>query len=222
MNLGVLALLGILVVWAVFRLDRWGQRTAVLDGLRNELGLHKAWVGTAYPGTMHGTWTDPSYLVHKLGTVAIDDAIVRGPGVLLNPQLGINLVVYRQVVGQFNQLIEQAMLFQANAELWRANPPPAITARMIELIEAVHIAGIGDLTAQKSAHWYFTQAEAELVRELNYRALAIVWAVTGVNLLFVSDWRRGLTWGRDWLWPLGSWLARSVTSLRRWAASRRP
>lgn len=194
----------------------------MLEGLRNELSLHKAWVGTAYPGTMHGTWTDPSYLVHKLGTVAIDDAIVRGPGVLLNPQLGINLVVYRQVVGQFNQLIDEAMLFQANAELWRANPPQAITDRMIELIEAVHIAGIGDLTAQKAAHWYFTQTETELLRELNYRALPIVWAVTGLNLLFVSDWGRWVSWVRDRLRLLGSWLTLRLNSLRGWAASRRP
>jgi hypothetical protein len=222
MNVGVLALLGVLVVWAVFRLDRWGQRTAVLEGLRNELSLHKAWVGTAYPGTMHGTWTDPSYLVHKLGTVAIDDAIVRGPGALLNPQLRINLVVYRQVVGQFNQLIDQAMLFQANAELWRANPPPAISARMIELIEAVHIAGIGDLNAQKAAHWYFMQTETELLHELKYRGLPIVWAVTGLNLLFVSDWGKWVTWGRDKLRPIGSRLTQRVKSLWRWAASRRP
>lgn len=187
-----LALLGAVIVWLVYRADRWTTRRAVLDGVRRELTLHSAWVGTAYPGAMHGSWTDPSYLVYKLGTVAIDDAIVRGSSVLLNRELISSLVVYRQVVEHFNQLVDQAMAFQARPELWQQHPPQQLVDHMLTLIEAVHIVGIGDLTAQKSAHWHLKVTENEFNREWDSKVLPLIWAVTGINLLFLKRWGRWL------------------------------
>ena len=202
-TLAWLALGSVVVVWTVYRMERWNTRGAVIEGLRYELAMHKLWVGTAYP-PQGQSWSDESYLVHRLGTVATDDAIVRGPGVFLNPQVGIKLVVYRQTVTHVNQLIDQAMAFQATPALWQQNPPNHVRAHMLQLIEAVHVAGIGDDVQNKAAHWHFGQLEAELLREMNLRALPAVWAVTGVNVSFVAAWAQ--------------WLRHRLTSFAAWEA----
>jgi len=108
------------------------------------------------------------------------------------------------VLTHVNQLIDQAMAFQATPALWQPNPPKYLEAKMLELIEAVHVAGIGDDANNKAAHWYFTQAETELIREINLRYLPIVWAMTGVNASFLLRW-----------WK---WLARRLTTLVTWHA----
>jgi hypothetical protein len=199
-NLGILALLGVLVVWAVYRLERWNVRRAVLEGLTYELSVHNRWVGEGKECAkdMTGNWKEKTYLVHRLGTLAIDDAIVRGPEILLNRQLRINLVVYRQVLTHFNQLIDQAMAFQAIPELWVAKPSPDIEKHMLQLIEAVHIAGIGASAEEenRAAHWFFMQVVPELEREAKLGAWARIWGVTGFDLRFLGRWLESLgKWG---------------------------
>ena len=224
MGLTVLAVLGVGVVWIVYRLERWSTRAAVLEGLRNELSLHSLWVGKPYPLALHGSWKEKTYLVHRLGTVAIDDAIVRGPGILLNRQLGINLVIYRQVLTHFNQLIDQAMAFQARPELWVANPSKHMVDHMLELIEAVHLAGIGgDQDGDnKAAHWYFKHVETELEQEDKIRVMTVVWGVTAINFRFLRRWREWVAWAKKAIRDLGSIVARRATDLVKWAKSLRP
>lgn len=193
MVLTILAILSVLVVWVVYRLDRWNVRRAVLEGLTYELSVHNRWVGEGkeYTKDMRGQWKEKTYLVHRLGTVAIDDAIVRGPEILVNRQLRINLVVYRQVLTHFNQLIDQAMAFQAAPDLWVAKPSSDIENHMFELLEAVHIAGIGASAhgENKAAHWYFMQVVPELEREqVKLRVWARLWGVTGFDLQFLGRW----------------------------------
>lgn len=186
------ALLGAIVVWLVYRADRWSQRRGLLVGVVNEVSLHKPWIGNAYPANLRGSFKDPTHMVYKVGTVAIDDAIVRGASLLLNRQLFDSLVVYRQVVGNFNQLIDQAMSFQANPELWTANPPQGMVDHMLELIEGVHLLGIGDLT-NKASHWMLVkQVEPALDDELASQVVPVIWAVTGVNLFFLRHWEEWL------------------------------
>ncbi len=217
----VIALVGVVIAWWVYRSDRWNTRDAILRSLGAELTLHSAWVGTEYPGTKRGSWTDPSYLVHRLGTVALDEAIVRGPGILFNPQLLPNLVVYRQVLTHFNQLIDQAMAFQATPELWQPHPPKYVVDHMLELIEAVHIAGIGDSSKQKAAHWFYKQAVEALGTEMDDRAVSIAWAITGVNFSFAKDQNSWLLRSMAKLNPAIAWTRTKWSSLASWLKRRR-
>jgi hypothetical protein len=220
--LGVMiALLGVVIAWIVYRSERWSTRDAILRSLRAEQTLHGAWVGTAYPGTKHGSWMDPSYLVHRLGTVALDEAIVRGPGIMFNPQLLPSLVLYRQVLTHFNQLIDQAMAFQATPELWQATPPKHLVDHMLELIEAVHIVGIGDSDQQKAAHFFYKQAVEALEVEAADQVLAVAWAVTGFNLAFIKHWRSWPGRFKTKLGLTGASLDARRRALSAWAAQQR-
>lgn len=187
-----LALLGVLVAWLVYRFDRWSERRGVLTALENELELHRIWVGNAYGVSKRGSWTNPAEMVFKLATVAVDNAIVRGPSLFLNRDLGARLVGYRQVASHMNQLIDQAIAVQSNAEVWVAHPHPELLARLLGMIEAIHLQGIGDLNPPFAAHWHFQRVVTEMNREKRSKVLPFIWAVTGVNLFFLKRWP-------DWL-----------------------
>jgi hypothetical protein len=181
------ALLGALIVWVVYRADRWTQRRGLIDGVARELTLHKAWIGTPYPPSMKGSWTDPSHMPYKLWTVAVDDAIIRGPSLFLNRDLNSDLIVYRQIIGHYNQLVDQLMAFQASPLLWVPNAQQAgLEAHTITLIEAVHLLGIGDVANSKAAHWAYLEVGDELGREQTTKILPIIWAIIGINLYFLK------------------------------------
>src|SRR5207249_1688527 len=118
--------------------------------------MHEGWVGNAYGEDSRGSW-DADYMVYKLSTVAIDNGIARGPGLFLNRDLTVILVRYRQVVGHLNQLIDKATDFQVVAELWRNPRPPDQVKAAQQLVESVHIQGIGDASLQHkpAAHLFF-------------------------------------------------------------------
>ena len=151
---GVFALLALVVAWLVYRIDRWSERRGVIRGLEAELDMHGAWVGNQYNESHRGTWPDPDYLVFKLVTVALDNAIARGPSLFLNRDLSITLVRYSQVVGHFNQLIDRLMAFQATPELWSPHPPAHMVAYAVGLIKSIHIGGIGDASMWQPASAY--------------------------------------------------------------------
>src|SRR5205814_1465672 len=81
-----LALIGVLLVWVVYRASQWSERDGVIRGLEAELNMHQGWVGGAYSEDDRGSW-DADYMVYKLSTVAIDNAIARGPGLFINRDL---------------------------------------------------------------------------------------------------------------------------------------
>ncbi len=146
-----LAIIGLLVAWLVYRAGPWTERNGVIRGLEAELNMNGSWVGNAYSAQDRGSWPNPDYMVYKLATVAVDNAIARGPALFLNRDLTSALVRYRQVVSHLNQLIDKASDFQSNADLWRAHPSRELIASAIQLIESVHIQGIGDLTLAQPA-----------------------------------------------------------------------
>jgi len=119
---GVIALLALLVAWLVYRVDHWSERRGVIRGLEAELDMHGSWVGNQYCEKDRGSWPNPDYMVFKLSTVAVDNAIARGPSLFLNRDLSTSLIRYRQVVSHLNQLIDKQMAFQANPDLWAPNP----------------------------------------------------------------------------------------------------
>jgi hypothetical protein len=182
------ALLGAVIVWVVYRADRWSQRRGLITGVVSELTLHKRWVGDPYPPTHQGNW-HKTHMPYKLGTIAIDDAIVRGPSLFLNRNLSSDLVVYRQLIGHYNQLVNQLMAFQAaTPDLWLQNPPQHLLNRVNELLAAVHFLGIGDIANSKAAHWGYAEAGDELGREQTTKVLPVIWAITGFNLFFLKRW----------------------------------
>lgn len=182
-----IALVGAAIVWVVYRADRWSQRRGLIDGIASELTLHKRWVGDPYPPAP-GNW-HKTHMPYKLGTVAIDDAIVRGPSLFLNRDLGSNLVIYRQLIGHYNQLVDALIAFQAaTSDLWLQNPPQHLLDRDIELITAVHLLGIGDVANSKAAHWGYVEAVDELGREQTTKVLPVIWAITGFNFYFLKRW----------------------------------
>ncbi len=180
---GVLALLALVAAWIIYRIDRWSERGGVIRGLVAELDMHGQWVGNQYGESHRGSWPDPDYLVFKLVTVAVDNAIARGPSLFLNRDLSTSLVMYRQVVGHFNQLIERLMAFQATPELWSPHPPAHVVAYAVGLIESVHIGGIGDgsLQGRAAAYVFYMQMTHQLSRERDSKILPVIWLVTGIN-----------------------------------------
>jgi hypothetical protein len=190
---GVLALVGLLVAWLIYRFDRWSIRRGVLHGLEAELRVHGQWVGNAYGEGDRGRWPNPDYMVFKLVTVATDDAIARGPGLFLNRDLPIALVNYRQVVGHVNQLIDKQMDFQSNPELYGPNPPARLVAAAVQMTESIHIQGIGDATLQHrpAAFLFYAQVMDRLSREGDSKVLPLIWLATGLNLWFLKrvGWR---------------------------------
>ncbi len=185
-----LALIGVLLVWVVYRAGQWSERQGVIRGLEAELKMHGSWVGTAYSERDRGTWRDPDYMVYKLATVAVDNAIARGPGLFVNDGLTVTLVRYRQVVSHLNQLIDKTTDFQVAADIWRPPPSREEVRAAIQLIESVHIQGIGDasLAQPAGAHAYFRLVTEQLRLETGARLLPILWAITGLNFSFIEGW----------------------------------
>lgn len=208
MNAWLPVIAGAAFVWLVYRAGQWTERQSVIHGLEAELRLHKRAVGTAYTKEDRGSW-DPDYMVFKLSTVAIDNAITRGPGLFLNPNLTVLLVSYRQVIGNLNQSIDKATDFQVVAELWR-NPAPADqVAAAKQLVDSVHIVGIGDnegLQQKPAAHAFFNMVNAQIRLEQSSRTLAVLWVVFGLNFTFVKGWP--------------AWLAHQFQAARHFVAAR--
>jgi hypothetical protein len=196
------ALIAVVVAWLVFRIDRWDAREGLIRALETELAMHRLWVGSPYRADSVGTWPQPDYMVFKLATVAVDEGIVRGGSLFTNPGLVISLVGYRQAASNLTQLIDKAMYFQANPELWVKDPPDALVEYMVKLTEAIHIQGIGDDELRVGAHAHYRQVLAELKRERESRLLPAVWFLSSLHPTFLGEWRtwpgriKRKTWGR--------------------------
>jgi hypothetical protein len=188
-------ILGAAFVWLVYRAGQWNERQGVIRGLEAELDMHGRWVGTQYFEKDRGHW-DADYVVFKLSTVATDNAIVRGPGLFLNRDLTVALVSYRQVVGHVNQLIDKATDFQVVAELWRKPRAAEQAAAAQQLVESVHVAGIGNETLEQkpAAYVFFKMVMQQLRLEHDSGALALLWAVFGLNFSFVKGWAEWLAY----------------------------
>ncbi len=189
---GVVALLGVLVAagvaWYVYRDNVHSQREGVLDALDRELEMHRGWVGNQYiRGQTEGWWekdysTAISTVIFKLSTVAVDAAIANGPSLFLNRRLLPTLAGYRQTVGHFNQLVDQAAALQTNPELWRRFPSRHLIRRMRALLGMVHYGGIGHAAegSNQGAYYYFQEVTAALQRERQMAVRAAVWLITGL------------------------------------------
>lgn len=205
-----MALLGVVIVWLVYRAGRWSERQGVIRALESELDMHKLWLRNPYSADAAGTWTSPDYMPFKLATVAVDNAIVRGPSLFLNPDLGISLVGYRQGASHFNQLIDRVMALQASPELWDPIPQPKFVSYVLTQIEAVHIRGIGDDQLVIGAHALYLRVVAELEREKTSTVLPIIWIATGLNLFFLKGWREPLLRRGQQAWRATAGALRSV------------
>jgi len=213
-------ILGAAFVWLVYRAGQWNERQGVIRGLEAELDMHGRWVGTQYFEKDRGHW-DADYVVFKLSTVATDNAIVRGPGLFLNRDLTVALVSYRQVVGHVNQLIDKATDFQVVAELWRKARPAEQVAAAQQLVESVHIAGIGNETLEQkpAAYVFFKMVMQQLRLEHQSRALAVLWAVFGLNFSFVKAWP---AWLRSRFQAAWHFVAARWRTLRRTISTAEP
>jgi len=184
MNWALWLVVGAVAAWIGYRAGRWSERRGVLAELDAELLMHANLVGTPYGELDRGTWSDPDYVVYKLSTVAVDNAIVRGPALFLNKDLGPALVRYRQVISQLNQMIDRITNLQVAAVTGSKPRPPDQVKAAIQLLESVHLQGIGDhgTSKQAGAHVFHNFAQDELRREQDSIAVSAVWAVSGLNL----------------------------------------
>ncbi len=186
-NSDVLAVISILIAWVIYRLGVWIQRRAVLKSIGDEINLHANWVESEYSTnkTFDPAWKSPTYVVFKLSTTAIDYAIQSGPSLFLNDSLITALVGYKQRVNQFNQLIDAAMTYQANLELWVKNPKKRTLDRMHELTCQVHWYGIGDKN-EDLTHAHFKYLQSELQKEIDSKIFPLIWLITNVNLFWLK------------------------------------
>ncbi|HLQ16808.1 MAG TPA: hypothetical protein VK256_13250 [Candidatus Eisenbacteria bacterium] len=151
--------------------------------LRQELNLHVMWARGPYTkGAVQNEWWKSNYkgMVFRLSTVATDSAITNGPDLFLNPQLLVAVVEYRQAVAHLNQLIDQAMSFQAHTELYRHWPSRHFKQRMIELLDKVHYDGIGD-AKQEVVHFHYVKLDKELRCEESLRLRVFFWVLIGLH-----------------------------------------
>ena len=192
----VTLVVGFVVVWIAYRLQRREEREGVLSALIAELKLHEDWVGRGgYPRSMWAGYSETWWkgkpgeidtLVFKLSTVATDSSIQVGPSLFINRDLVRALVNYRQRAHQLNQLIDDMAAFRATSQLWL--PPSddqrseaqlvALRGRLDGLARGVHEGGIGDDAGDGANHHYH-----ELRRALRAERTS-------------SCWRR---WGWFWL-----------------------
>lgn len=182
---GAVALVAVLVAWYVYRDNLRSQRKGVLDSLDRELEMHRTWVDNEYPGVAPRWWEENdtrllTTTIFKLSIVAVDAAIANGPSLFLNRQLLPALVGYRQTVGQFNQLVDQAQALEANSELWHRFPSRRLIRRLRGLVRAAHDGGIGHSTGSGAYH-YFQQATLALRRERRMRVRAAIWLALGLR-----------------------------------------
>lgn len=183
----LIAIIALIVTWIVFRMTAWSKRQSTVKGVASELDLHKHWVGNEYTTaiTFDPTWKFLNYVVFRISTVAIDNAIAQGDEVLLNKKLIERLVGYRQRAIQLNQLIDVAAQFQSNGELWKSNPTSSHKHRMHDLICQMHWYGIGDSKGD-SAYKHFKLLEVELLKESNSKFLPLIWFFTGINIFWIK------------------------------------
>jgi hypothetical protein len=187
-NSNLIAVIAILVGWLIWRLGVWTQRRSVIDSLTKELDLHKGWVGNQYYNGIipaGSNWHLLSYVVFKLSTEAVDNAIAQGPSLFLNKQLITQLIGYRQRVNQFNQLVDAAMDFQANPDIWKPRPNRALVKRMLDLTCQIHWYGISN-SNEPLTYTYFVLVNQELEIEKSTKVLPFLWFLLGINLLGVK------------------------------------
>lgn len=180
--------LTILAAWIIYRVGVWNERNNILEGIKKEIDLHKSWVGNPYyDGVIpqNSNWHHKNYVVFKLSTVAIDNAIEKGPGIFLNNNLLNQLIGYRQQINQFNQLIDVAMMFQSNSELWKSKPDKSLELRMVEVTEQIHWYGINN-SNKPFAYRYFKSVTKELKLERESKVLPIIWLLLNINLFSIK------------------------------------
>lgn len=187
---GPLAFFAIVISWLIYRLGVWAERDRVLLSLSKELELHGSWLSSSYEdGKVLAPWKEKSYVVFKLSTVAVDNAIVVGPSLFLNSSLIESLVGYRQRINQFNQLIDSAMTYQANSGLWQKENQGIEDDRMTMLTGLVHWYGIGVNNPERPfGHFYYLQVRKEIESERSSIFLPIVWFLTGFNFFKFKKW----------------------------------
>jgi hypothetical protein len=177
---------GVLLAWLVYRGGKASQREGVIAALRQELKLHVMWAkgpytkGVTQPAQEWWRTLSPRGIVFKLTTEATDSAIANGPDLFLNRRILVALVEYRQAVGHLNQLIDRAMLFQANSQLFRLWPSPRIKARMTEVLGAIHYDGIGD-DRTEAVHFHHAKLDKELRCEESLRFRVAIWILLGIR-----------------------------------------
>lgn len=191
-NTNLIALAAIVITWLTYRFGIWSKRNSILSSIQKELELHKGWVGTEYTTKVSydPSWKQLGYVVFKISTIAIDNAISQGSDVFLNKDLLESLIGYRQRVIQFNQLIDETMEFQSNPELWK-NPTKKLKDRMHDLTCQVHWYGIGD-SKQPLTYTYFQLTKYNLQKELDSKIIPIIWLITNVNIFWIKKlkiWR---------------------------------
>ncbi|MFH1535511.1 MAG: hypothetical protein ABIC96_00345 [Patescibacteria group bacterium] len=184
-----IAVTAIIITWFIYRFGIWSKRISVLNSIQKELELHKDWVNPEYTTNVSydPSWKDLGYVVFKISTVAIDNAITQGNDVLLNKDLLESLIGYRQRVVQFNQLIDEAINFQSNPELWD-KPTKKLQNRMLELTCQVHWYGIGD-SKQPLTHTYLKLTKQNLQKELDSKFIPLIWLITNINFFGIKKTR---------------------------------
>lgn len=176
---------GGLITWIFYRIGKADERNTVLESFAKEIGIHSQWMSNQYPDHVFtdSNWRNLNYIVFKLSTVAIDNAISKGPSLFLNKDLVTELVIYRQLVNNFNQIIESAQQFQSGSDLWKnKKPPKKLADRMAELTGLIHWYGIGNSMQSSSAHNAFDRINHNLQDERNTRIIGMIWFITSINL----------------------------------------
>jgi hypothetical protein len=175
----LVAIAAIVAAWLIYRQQQATERQGLVEAVFAELRLHSAWVGSSYEllcWPPKDIWwsreqmatRQPVPLVNRLSTVATDAAIDRGPAMFINPSLVLALVGYRQRVGQFNQLIDNAMAFQASPELWEKGAAGELWDHFAWITAWIHWVGIGGAPGSSNgdgAHAHYAAAIVQLERE---------------------------------------------------------
>lgn len=178
------AIIAFLVAWLFYRISKSSERYSVIASLISELKVHNNWMSGDYPPkTTPASWKNISYLVLKLSTVAIDLTIEKAGALFLNPKLIVELTNYRQGVESFNQLVDSAMNFQSNSELWRNKNVDNYKKRMVYLTERIHKKGVGSSLDSDSARATFVRLTNELAKEAGFKGWfhLVIWFSTGFN-----------------------------------------
>lgn len=178
-----------LVAWTFYRLAKREERSIILESLTKELNLHSYWMNGQYFTSIFSdpSWKDPKYIVFKLSTIAIDNAISKGALIFLNKDLVLDLTVYKQKVSQFNQLVDAAQQFQSNINLWqRKNINKKLLVRMAELTGTIHWYGVGNSSESYSAHNAFMRVHLALEEEKNTKLFWFIWLLFAINLFRIK------------------------------------
>ena len=176
-------LITFIITWFFYRISKSGERYSVITSLIEELKIHSEWMEGDYPpNKVPKEWKNSSYLVLKLSTVATDLTIEKAGAVFLNPDLIAELTNYRQKVESFKQLIDSAMNFQADTELWKNKVNTSYKKRIDFLITRIHEKGVGTSTDSDSARATFIRVREKLNIEAKFRWNLFLWFFTGINI----------------------------------------